>query len=390
MRQEELIKKSTILLIPLLLLFPLQAHAGDFFICSYDFSDADATAIALKYDVVVTDLGEASAISTMKTTNPSIKALHYDNALTHGDNYYVYDTVTGKKIVHDDWGWYLHDISNSNYRMSLANYIAANLATYSQLDGVFFDDVWHSITASVFHQDGTLEDPNLPPDLVDNWQTYMIGLIQEVKSAISSDLLILNCSWYRTDYIAEADGLMDEWFAHANWQGPTEFYSTSSWKGSIDALITAVSNNKYYLAQSGVSDGATQEQINKLVSYCHCSFLMGIPSNKTFAKHYFCPSLIYNNYYWYSLWETNLGNPIGDYFRVSGTTDCYRRNFVKGIVLVNPTDTQTGDIDLGDTFYTLSSTAVTQVNLSAREGVILLKDTSPPAPPTGLKIISND
>jgi hypothetical protein len=343
MRQEELIKKSTILLIPLLLLFPLQAHAGDFFICSYDFSDADATAIALKYDVVVTDLGEASAISTMKTTNPSIKALHYDNALTHGDNYYVYDTVTGKKIVHDDWGWYLHDISNSNYRMSLANYIAANLATYSQLDGVFFDDVWHSITASVFHQDGTLEDPNLPPDLVDNWQTYMIGLIQEVKSAISSDL-----------------------------------------------LITAVSNNKYYLAQSGVSDGATQEQINKLVSYCHCSFLMGIPSNKTFAKHYFCPSLIYNNYYWYSLWETNLGNPIGDYFRVSGTTDCYRRNFVKGIVLVNPTDTQTGDIDLGDTFYTLSSTAVTQVNLSAREGVILLKDTSPPAPPTGLKIISND
>lgn len=357
----------------------LRTPNPNFFICSYQFNDEDAAAIASMYGFIVTSLSESSSVATMKTINSETKALYYDNALTHGDDYYVYDTITGKKIVHDDWDWYLHDISNPNYQTSLANYIASNLDSHPQFDGIFLDDAWHSINPSIFHQEGTSEDPNLPADLVDNWQTYMISLIKAVKSAIASDLLILNCSWYMTDYIAEADGLMDEWFAHANWQGPTEFYSTSSWKDSIDSLITVVSSNKYYLAQSGVSDGATQEEIDKIVSYCYCSFLMGIPSNNNFAKHYFCPSLTYSNYYWYSDWETNLGRPVVDYFEVPGTTDCYRRNFEDGIVLVNPTDNATGNIDLGGTFNTLEGNPVTQVNLSAREGTILLNNTLPTA-----------
>jgi hypothetical protein len=99
---------------------------------------------------------------------------------------------------------------------------------------------------------------------------------------------------------------------------------------------------------------------------------MGVIDNNNLAQHYFCPSIYYTDYYWFSDWDTNLGEPVGDYFEVPGTTDCYRRNFKEGVVLVNPTDNATGSFELGGMFYTLDSQAVTQANLSAREGLILL------------------
>jgi hypothetical protein len=356
---------------------PIEVSASNIFLTSYSFDDAQATSIASKYYLIATKLSESSAVTTIKNTNPQAKIIHYDNALTHGDDYYVYDTVSGNRIVHDDWGWYLHDISDANYRASLANFIASNLATYSQFDGVFLDDCWYNISASVFHQEGTSDDPSLPQDLIDNWRSSMISLLQEIKTAIGSKLLILNCGWYASNYFPYADGIMDENFAHANWEGPNEFLSVDSWKNHLNALNNVVASSKYYLAQSGVSDGATQGQINKLVNYCYSSFLMGIPANNAYGKHYFCPSIYYTDYYWYSFWEINLGNPTGDYFEVSGITNCFRRDFDNGIVLVNPTDNATGNFDLGGTFYTLDAVAVTQANLSAREGLILFNNEAP-------------
>lgn len=359
---------------------------ANFFICSYKFNDGDAATIASKYDFIVTGLGKASSVPTMKANNSGLKAIHYDNALTHGDDYFVYDTLTGKKIVHDDWGWYLHDISKAEYRASLGEYIASNLKSYGQFDGVFLDDVWHSLNPSVFHQEGTSEDPHLPADLIDNWRSYMIDLIKVVKSGIGSDLLIVNCSWHQTDYVKEADGLMDEWFAHANWQNPTEFYGASSWKGSIDALIKIVNENKYYLAQSGVSGGASQAEIDKLVRYCFSSFLMAVPSNNKFAKHYFVPSLSYSNYYFYSEWEIQLGNPIKSYYEIPGT-GLYRRDFEKGIVLVNPTDTSR-KVSLDKKYYSSDGKSMSEVELSDHEGLLLFKDGASPASVKGVKIIA--
>lgn len=363
----------------LFFLFPIKSKAGNFFITSYIFNDSEANAIASKYDIVITSLGKASVVLTMKSINPSMKAFYYKDSLTYGAAYYVLDAMTGKKIVQYTWDWYLHDISNPKYRSALAKAIAQDLNTYPQFDGVFLDDVWGSIDTSEFHQEGTSKDPNLPAYLLTNWKTYMFELIKAVKAAIGPKLLILNCRWTAINFVTEADGLMYESFVHPNWLGPTVFWDVNTWGNHLTSLKNAVANSKYYLAQSGVSDGATEEQIKKLVRYSFSSFLLALPANNSYAKHYFCPSIYYKNYYWYSDWGIKLGNPIEDYFEVPGK-NLYRRNFEKGIVIVNPTD-RSGKVKLEKAYCNLNGQPIAEIDFSDHEGIILLncsKDGTPP------------
>ena len=379
-------KKSLIFLLFLVFLFPVESYAGNFFITSYDFNDNDASTIASKYDVIVTNLSKSSAVSTIKSFNPSLKAFWYRDSLCYGNSYPVLDTVTGNRVHRNGWGWELQDISNSSYRTYLANYIADYLTNRPQFDGVFLDDVLHDLYETDFHDAVTGLQAHLPSNLTNqtNWRSYMVSLLSAVKSAIGSKLAIINANFYRTEYIAVVDGIFDEWFAHPNWDDANTWNNDGVWKDSVDSLASVANSNKYFLAQSGVSDGATQAQINKLVRYSFSSFLMGIPPNNSFAKHYFCPSMTYSNYYWYSDWTANLGNPTGDYFQIQGT-NFYRRNFEKGIVMVNPTN-QTGKVGLEKT-YCLLGQSVSEINFSDHEGVILLNcDTIPPAPPTNLLV----
>jgi hypothetical protein len=135
-------------------------------------------------------------------------------------------------------------------------------------------------------------------------------------------------------------------------------------------MKNAVATSKYYFAQSGVKDGATQVQIAKLVRYCFCSFLMGVPPNNRFAKHYFCPSLYYKNYYLFGDWEIQLGDPTGDHFQIPGT-NLFRRNFQKGIIIVNPS-ADGGKFTLEKTYCNLGGQTISEVLFSDHEGIILL------------------
>jgi len=59
-------KKSLFLFLFLIFIFPIKINAGNFFITSYAFNDSDAPAIASKYDIIITSISKASAVSTMK------------------------------------------------------------------------------------------------------------------------------------------------------------------------------------------------------------------------------------------------------------------------------------------------------------------------------------
>jgi len=205
----------------------------------------------------------------------------------------------------------------------------------------------------------------------------MISLIQAIKTSVGTDLVIINTNWSRTNYLAEADGMMDENYGHANWEGPTEFLNVTSWLNHLNALITAQSNSKYYFAQSGVYDGATEAQINKLVRYCYASFLMGVNSNG-YGKNYFVPKGSYPAYtdkYWYTPWEWALGNPTGAYGNIAGKTNLYKRNFDKGFVIVNPKDT--GDsYSFGSYYYNENWELANSVSLEARQGAVFFLDST--------------
>jgi hypothetical protein len=292
------------------------------------------------------------------------------------------DAVTGDRIINNDWSWYLKDITRSNYRSDLSAFIVSNLDTNGSFDGVYLDDVWSAITASEFHRDDGCNpppscwtDPTLPSSFVSGFNSGMESLLTTIKTGIGDHLIIINANWSSTNLLALVDGQLDENFAHANWEGPTEFLSTSSWLNHLAALQAAAAGNKYYLAQSGVLDGATDVQLEQLVKYTYASFLMGIPSNNTYAKHYFTPSIDYDDHYWYDIWDVDLGDPTGDKRVVPRETNIFVREFDNGKVYVNPTDISSDVIQLGTVYKSYdkdgNSINTSHITLAPRTGVIL-------------------
>jgi hypothetical protein len=376
--------------VPYTIGLPSAPPAGRTFITSYAFNDGNATTIASKYGIIITKSDKAPAVTTMKSTNASMKAFYYKDVLTHGSTYYVLDAVSGKKIVHKDWGWYLMDISNPSYVNDIKTDISSTLNANTQFDGVFLDDVKLSLDATEYYQEGTTTNPTFPSGLVTNWQTNMNTLLSAIKTQIGSKLAIINSSPWAggtsPNYLSRVDGLYDEAYGHANWDKASTFLSTDSWKYHLDMMISTINNSKYYLAQSGVADGATEAETNKLVKYCFASFMLGV-SGSGYGKHYFTPSLTYSNYYWYTDWGLNIGTPIGAYSQISGKSS-YRRDFTNGIVIVNPTDS--GEtVSLGGNYRDENGNTLSSITLSAREGAILFTtalDTVAPAPPKGLRV----
>ena len=371
---------------------------------NYTFDGSDIPTILNRYDFLFCDPIENNNMGTIHASNPNIKGIYYDNALTHepeqGDpdqtDYALRDYNTGYAIRQIAYDWRLHDISNPKYRTQLANKIASRfLSTHANFDGVFLDDVWASIDENDFyidHEGYTKNNhPTFPPGFKTNFASNMILLLRAVKTAMGSKLLIPNMGDYTNhdpyNYLAEVDGQVDEGFAHATWQDANTFLSTDSWVRHINNMISAARAGKYYLTWSGVVKTATQDQINRLEKYCYASFLMGTDGG-TRTKFTFSPD-DRRHWYWYPDWNIDLGSPLGQYSRISGKNS-FRRNFSNGIVLVNPTDRQE-IIALEKNYKNQSGESVSSVTLSAREGAILLNppsDAMPPAAPKGLKILT--
>ena len=80
---------------------------------------------------------------------------------------------------------------------------------------------------------------------------------------------------------------------------------------------------------------------------------------------------------WWSGYDTELGEPLGARYSWNGV---FRRDFERGIVLVNQPGQTTKSLSLGNSFKTLAGTSVTSVSLPAREGQVLLRDAPVPPP----------
>lgn len=81
---------------------------------------------------------------------------------------------------------------------------------------------------------------------------------------------------------------------------------------------------------------------------------------------------------WFDFYETDLGRPRGEFHAVAGS-GIYRRDFEKGIVLVNPQDELQG-AELGDDFWNDAFETIRTAYLGPKEGAILLRPKGDPPP----------
>jgi hypothetical protein len=384
------------------------AQDNNHFTTSYSFTASNWSDMGSKYDVILVDTpadpngsgitvltsAELAATKNIRETYVTSKMQFYIDALSGSGVAAVctpvanlrdadcnaLDTVTGSTVKHDTYDWTLKDLSSSQYREALVDYITYFLITYTQFTGVFLDDVWYSLDASDFYRTVGGGDPTLSTQLTNstNFKGHMVSLLGLIK--VDDDfgidhVLIINGGVQEQSYIDEVDGLMDEGYPHANWGSPLTFLDTDSWKTHQEWMATILSADKYYLMQPGCN-GCSQAQLEQLINYSYATFLMGVPKNNTYAKHAFTPSAIYSEYYYYDLWDVDLGEPTKNYYEVPGKTNIFVREFDKGRVYVNPTDLDSGIIHLGGLYASydyegniVSYSITTQ--LGPRTGIIL-------------------
>jgi hypothetical protein len=343
----------------------------------------------------------------LRALNPKFLVLHYHLAMWQSapTTQFIldgkswsndYPTVT----THEDWFW--HDGSSARVpstadgkllmNVSVAgfqDYWATSLADQvkaGDYDGIFLD------SASPALLQGETKDARLAATAVKTttftelggktwikaWEAW-IGKLDATLAAKGIPLIpntgAFITSWDDTDYSLTA-GIFSEGFAAPS-------FSTADWKASTNELLMLARKDKIMILQNylaSVGDLATRR-------YYLANYLL------VKEKHCYLDYFAGNTLQWFPEWGVDLGAATTsaktsvDDLLVSGV---YRREFAKGIVLLNPTTAPVtvtlgatlkrvepvggGDVDAtGATPGSVTTSSVTSIVVPAKGGEILLK-----------------
>jgi hypothetical protein len=343
------------------------------------FSNASrAIEVAKKSDALITWCGDF--IPEMRGANPHLLLLRYipicgvynntstwSQALAEG---WLLKDPSGKYVHSTIWQTlYVCDPNNLQYRNWLSNECKLILDQYD-FDGIFGDGA-SAVTRPLWDISGDPINPATGAIYTDHdWSIALVGLNQMIKQKIGSKIYIGNgCMCGSGEYGAWAhfadyqelygtlDGAMIETSVFAYWGG---FRSEQQWTQDIDFIRWHTSQGKITLLWSYVDNTSAADSE---AEYCYCSYLLGIES--------------FNNSFTYagSTWDLrglDMGKPLGDYYKILQTS-VYARDFVKGKVLVNPTDVAY-TVSLDKSYITFDGNPVASTLIvNPHTGVILLQ-----------------
>jgi hypothetical protein len=345
----------------------------------------------------------------LRAQNPKFLVLHYHLAIWQsapGVDFIVdgqhwsndYPTVT----THESWFWHNESnqrVASNNDGKLLMNLADPGFAGYwqtsleqqvadGQYDGIFFD------SASPALLQGEAQSPPEPrlsgtgarDTPIAEWGNKMyIQVWQSWISALDTALaakgipLIPNTSafvtsWDNTDYSLTA-GIFSEGYASPS-------FAESDWKASTNELLSLAAKDKIIILQNYLgdpSDLATRR-------YYLANYLL------VRGKHTYLDYFASGPLEWYPEWGLDLGAATTTGQKVDDLlqSGVYRRDFEKGVVLVNPSSSPV-TVSLGATFQrvepqgggavdaagtppgSIGTTAVSSIDVPANGAEILLK-----------------
>jgi hypothetical protein len=317
-----------------------------------------------------------------------VDGVHWDND---------YPTVT----QHETWFWHntqnqrvastadqklLMDIGDPGFQSYWESSLVSQVEA-GDYDGIFFDSASPALLqAEVGNQDSRLaatgaKDSQIAElgnrSFIQAWEAWMTTL--NTNLANQGIPLIPNTSafvtsWDDTNYGLTA-GAFVEGFADPTW-------ATSDWKASTNELLSLAAAHKILILQNYLS---STDDVAKRMYYLG-NYLL-VKGDKTYLDYFAA-----GPFEWYPEWKLDLGAPT----KTGATVDdlasgsVYRRDYEKGVVLVNPTGAS-ADVTLGGTFQgvtpngggtvdangtepgTTVTAAVTQVTVAANGAEILLR-----------------
>ncbi|VVB62044.1 Hypothetical glycosyl hydrolase family 15 [uncultured archaeon] len=313
-----------------------------------DINENEYKFLAQHFDMLDCSRFAYDAAASIKTLNPNIKIVGYYDSCIMSKTYPDWNEVT----QHEDW--FVHDSNgnrvqpsgySSNYLMNpssgWSSYFAQQckklLTNYPQFDGIFVDDINTDLI-----DDGlvfTVSYSKIPSNVLTNWGTSMYQLIKNAQTTIGSHILVPN-SYKNTDY---CQGITHfhiwEHFIHGQSKAYNENgYGTDGWNYglvAIDLLHEQAKLGNIIAVNSGCENADSHPVEAKrwmLFTYACFSFAV-VDVNKAYYSWQFYDSDSSHGYY--SEMDINLGQPIGDYYHVSGTAQVYARQFANYYVAAN-------------------------------------------------------
>ena len=303
----------------------------------------------------------------LRAINPNFLVLHYhlamwqpapDVAFIVDGNRWANDYPTVNP--HETWFWhnqfnqrvtsnqdgkFLMNVSEPGFQTYWRDSIAEQVRA-GEYDGVFLDSAspallqWEARAPLDSRLLGAGVRTNAFPELggkswTSAWQEW-IGQLDRSLAAQGIPLIpnagAFATTWDNTDYSLTA-GVFSEGFCDPG-------LTTDDWKAAVNQTLSLVAVNKIVILQNYLSSPADLAKRRYLLA----SYLL-LKGNRTYLV-YFASRLD-----WYPEWDLDLGPAQGtaatvDDLRWNGV---YRRDFSKGVVLVNPT-TRPVRVNLGATF----------------------------------------
>lgn len=294
------------------------------------------------------------------------------------DDAWYLRSVAGHRVSWWPQTWLL-DVTDARWTDALATFVAEELATDTRWDGVYYDNLWGSV--SWFDRDVLdLDDDGAREGAAALDRAWVMGtrrLLTETGARVPAGFLITGNG--SSVYADLTNGLLLEHFPST---------SEGDWSASMRALfaITERASDPVFAIVNTNTGNTGFWQDWKRVRFGLASALLGggyYSFDFGDAEH--------AQRWWYDEYEAYLGDPVGPPVRIDAsgagvfdptfTRGVYRREYERGIVLVNATDTPQ-HVTFDEEFERLRGTqdpatnsgeVVTALTLPPQDGTILLR-----------------
>ena len=309
----------------------------------------------------------------------------------------------GTYIRSTDYGSYIVDVGNTAVQEWYANWIKG-IIDANGLDGCQLDNCLPSSEIMWNTQPSGPINPRTGNVWTDQeFNSAVIAFVNKIKDTIGSKTVLGNGVWngvrfwdsrqqWFTNLLlnSKIDGIISE-----GWMGDyemTDWYNEATWLDSIN-LAVWVQDNILAKRKQGVffpicaSAGLPEEPLpdgsyraalppgvaeEQYVTFCFASLLLAASANGNYMN--------FGNYlpqsYPQSLFEVDVGTPLGAYQMVNGT-HVYVRDFSNVKVLVNPTY-DSYSVNLDANYETLNGTnLVSPITVAPHTGIILRRLSGP-------------
>jgi hypothetical protein len=337
---------------------------------------------AERYEVMVMYTSDSATVTALKAANPGLKIFMYVDMMSSDptDPTGIADWVgyTDANQNHPDWflqdadgqrlifqkypSARVMDVGNRTYQDAGIPHVVA-MARAAGFDGVFLDDANASLRWVL--AGGSAASVSYPTEAA--WQAAVYSFFTRVAPQLHAAGL---------EVVANIGGSTITPGLWQKWNAPVDGAMEESWTDGGEGLGQQVPDWSTKLANVAWSEANGKYAILNSYNTTEAGNTYGLASMLLVAggwSSYDTANSRYQTEAWYPEYDTaaQLGAPLGGYTVLPDGV--YRRDFANGVVLVNPSTSPVGAVDLGGTFSGSGLTDVSSVSLGPTSGVILLR-----------------